>query len=217
LSVCVGARALSSPFSSSSPSFAVAGCLGSRTHQRHSEFHPFLSILTEIYQCHTCSCHEILRMETPGQVDALVASVLSRDGRLTVGMVGVGAVFAALSRSWGSPALPSAVGNLSQLQGQTRAPGRGDLALAALMTDAHPSLAQLSRSPGLAQSAGGAATVAEGGRTTLLHELDWSGVVVLAGQQPPQQQQQYHLRNMIIMLRTLDWLRFTYGCESRSA
>jgi hypothetical protein len=30
-------------------------------------FHPLLSILTEIYLCHTCSCHEILRMETPGQ------------------------------------------------------------------------------------------------------------------------------------------------------
>jgi hypothetical protein len=27
--------------------------------------------LTEIYLCHTCSCHGILRMETPGQ-DALV-------------------------------------------------------------------------------------------------------------------------------------------------
>jgi beta-glucosidase-like glycosyl hydrolase len=26
------------------------------------------SILTEIYLCHPCSCHEILRMETPGQV-----------------------------------------------------------------------------------------------------------------------------------------------------
>jgi hypothetical protein len=24
------------------------------------------SILTEIYLCHTCSCHEILRLETPG-------------------------------------------------------------------------------------------------------------------------------------------------------
>jgi hypothetical protein len=30
-------------------------------------FHPWLSILTDIYLCHTCSCHEILRMETPGQ------------------------------------------------------------------------------------------------------------------------------------------------------
>jgi hypothetical protein len=30
-------------------------------------FHPLRSILTEIYLCHTCSCHEILRMETPGQ------------------------------------------------------------------------------------------------------------------------------------------------------
>jgi hypothetical protein len=27
-----------------------------------------LPIVTEIYLCHTCSCHEILRMETPGQV-----------------------------------------------------------------------------------------------------------------------------------------------------
>jgi uncharacterized membrane protein YgcG len=30
-------------------------------------FHPWLSILAEIYLCHTWSCHEILRMETPGQ------------------------------------------------------------------------------------------------------------------------------------------------------
>jgi hypothetical protein len=30
-------------------------------------FHPLQSILTEIYLCHTCSYHEILRMETPGQ------------------------------------------------------------------------------------------------------------------------------------------------------
>jgi hypothetical protein len=30
-------------------------------------FHPWLSILTEIYLCHTCSCHDILRMDTPGQ------------------------------------------------------------------------------------------------------------------------------------------------------
>jgi hypothetical protein len=28
------------------------------------------SILTEIYLCHTCSCHETLRMETPGQGEA---------------------------------------------------------------------------------------------------------------------------------------------------
>jgi hypothetical protein len=32
-------------------------------------FHPFLCIWTEIYFCCTDSCHEILRMETPGQAD----------------------------------------------------------------------------------------------------------------------------------------------------
>eukprot|EP01047_Picozoa_sp_COSAG01_P036868 COSAG01_NODE_2898_length_6893_cov_45.927878_7_plen_87_part_00 len=32
-------------------------------------FHPLLSTLTEIYLCNTCSCHEILRVETPGQGD----------------------------------------------------------------------------------------------------------------------------------------------------
>jgi hypothetical protein len=31
-------------------------------------FHSLLSILTDIYLCHTCSCHEILRMETPGSL-----------------------------------------------------------------------------------------------------------------------------------------------------
>jgi hypothetical protein len=30
-------------------------------------FHPLPSNLAEIYLCHTCSCHEILRTETPGQ------------------------------------------------------------------------------------------------------------------------------------------------------
>jgi hypothetical protein len=30
-------------------------------------FHSLLSILTEIYLWHTCSCHEILRMNTPRQ------------------------------------------------------------------------------------------------------------------------------------------------------
>jgi hypothetical protein len=30
-------------------------------------FHPLLPIVTEIYLCHASSCHEILRMETPGQ------------------------------------------------------------------------------------------------------------------------------------------------------
>jgi hypothetical protein len=30
-------------------------------------FQPLRSILTEIYLCRTCSCHEILRVETPGQ------------------------------------------------------------------------------------------------------------------------------------------------------
>jgi hypothetical protein len=30
-------------------------------------FHPLQSILTEICICHTCSCHAIVRMETPGQ------------------------------------------------------------------------------------------------------------------------------------------------------
>jgi hypothetical protein len=38
---------------------------GHCTYARH--FHPLLSILTEIHLCHTCSCHEILRMESPGQ------------------------------------------------------------------------------------------------------------------------------------------------------
>jgi hypothetical protein len=38
------------------------------THARR--FHPLRSILTEIYRCHTCSCHEVLRMETPGQAAA---------------------------------------------------------------------------------------------------------------------------------------------------
>ena len=33
-------------------------------------FHSLRSVLTEIYLCHTCSCHEILKMETPGQVCA---------------------------------------------------------------------------------------------------------------------------------------------------
>jgi hypothetical protein len=37
-----------------------------RTYARRS--HPLLPIVTEIYLCHACSCHEILRMETPGQV-----------------------------------------------------------------------------------------------------------------------------------------------------
>jgi hypothetical protein len=41
--------------------------------RRHKEcarrFHSLLSILAEIYLCHTCHCHEILRMETPGQVE----------------------------------------------------------------------------------------------------------------------------------------------------
>jgi hypothetical protein len=35
-------------------------------------------ILTEIYLCHTCSCHEILRMETPGQARSPSASTHSR-------------------------------------------------------------------------------------------------------------------------------------------
>jgi ABC-type phosphate transport system ATPase subunit len=39
-------------------------------------FHSLLSTLTEIDLCHTCSCHEILRAETPGQAPAL-----HRDGR----------------------------------------------------------------------------------------------------------------------------------------
>jgi hypothetical protein len=33
-------------------------------------FQPLRSILTEIYICHTCSCHEILRADTPGQAAA---------------------------------------------------------------------------------------------------------------------------------------------------
>eukprot|EP01047_Picozoa_sp_COSAG01_P016080 COSAG01_NODE_815_length_13388_cov_9.880211_11_plen_210_part_00 len=39
---------------------------------RQGVFHPLWYILTEIYLCHTCSCHEILRMETRalGQVGA---------------------------------------------------------------------------------------------------------------------------------------------------
>jgi hypothetical protein len=36
--------------------------------QSAGRFHPLRSVLTEIYLCHTCSCHERLRMETPGQV-----------------------------------------------------------------------------------------------------------------------------------------------------
>jgi hypothetical protein len=34
------------------------------------------SILTEIYLCHACSCHELLRMETPGQVNFTETDVL---------------------------------------------------------------------------------------------------------------------------------------------
>jgi hypothetical protein len=41
---------------------------GRRAYARR--FHSLLSILTEIYLCHTCFCHEILRMETPGQATA---------------------------------------------------------------------------------------------------------------------------------------------------
>jgi hypothetical protein len=33
------------------------------------------SILTEIYLCHACSCHEILRMEMPGQVSMAVEAL----------------------------------------------------------------------------------------------------------------------------------------------
>jgi hypothetical protein len=40
-------------------------------------FHPWRSTLTEIYLCHTCSCHEILRTETPGQV---LSRAAMRDG-----------------------------------------------------------------------------------------------------------------------------------------
>jgi hypothetical protein len=36
-------------------------------HEYARRFHSLLSILAEIYLCHTCSCQEILRMETPGQ------------------------------------------------------------------------------------------------------------------------------------------------------
>eukprot|EP01047_Picozoa_sp_COSAG01_P094086 COSAG01_NODE_25063_length_756_cov_198.654490_2_plen_127_part_00 len=32
--------------------------------------HPLLSIWTEIPLCHPCCCHEILRMDTPGQTAA---------------------------------------------------------------------------------------------------------------------------------------------------
>jgi hypothetical protein len=35
------------------------------------------SILTEIYLCHSCSCHERLRMETPGQGEARTGCRLS--------------------------------------------------------------------------------------------------------------------------------------------
>jgi hypothetical protein len=41
-------------------------------------FHPWLFILTEIYLCHTCSCHEILRVETPGQARGLAERVRGR-------------------------------------------------------------------------------------------------------------------------------------------
>jgi CLIP-associating protein 1/2 len=45
--------------------------------------------LTEIYRCHTCSCHEILRMETPGQAGARPAVAAARGGRRRGRRVGV--------------------------------------------------------------------------------------------------------------------------------
>jgi hypothetical protein len=48
---------------------APAGAMASGAQQKVSR--PFSSwmrsILAEIYLCHACSAHEILRMETPGQ------------------------------------------------------------------------------------------------------------------------------------------------------
>jgi hypothetical protein len=42
-------------------------------------FHPLRAILTEIHLCHTCSRHEILRMDTPGQAPPLTV-VSEQDG-----------------------------------------------------------------------------------------------------------------------------------------
>eukprot|EP01047_Picozoa_sp_COSAG01_P055604 COSAG01_NODE_6209_length_3793_cov_40.520032_2_plen_284_part_00 len=54
---------------------SVAGqprAVAARWHDRHGVAvrRAFPSFVTEIYLCHTCSCHEILRVDTPGQVQA---------------------------------------------------------------------------------------------------------------------------------------------------
>jgi hypothetical protein len=41
-------------------------------------WHPWRSILTEIYLCHTCSSHEVLSVDTPGRWDWGAAPCRSR-------------------------------------------------------------------------------------------------------------------------------------------
>jgi hypothetical protein len=63
------------------------------------------SSLPEIYLCHTCSCHEMLTMETPGQVAALrsaigpskkLVAVLVHGGTLALSDTTLGALDAVL-------------------------------------------------------------------------------------------------------------------------
>jgi hypothetical protein len=46
--------------------------------RRGRRFHPLRSILAEIYLCHTSSCHEILRTETPGRAAVRTGGVGAR-------------------------------------------------------------------------------------------------------------------------------------------
>eukprot|EP01047_Picozoa_sp_COSAG01_P016029 COSAG01_NODE_811_length_13417_cov_6.641012_1_plen_611_part_00 len=65
------------------PSYCDAEC---RAAVRQAFPSMLQSILTEIYRCHTCSCHEILRVETPGQaapIHELECAALRQAVRMT--------------------------------------------------------------------------------------------------------------------------------------
>jgi hypothetical protein len=67
------------------------------------------SSVTEIYRCHDCSCHEILRMGAPGQVSALAAGPMPPPPEEISARHAAAQLWPRLTAVAGEPSRPAAV------------------------------------------------------------------------------------------------------------
>jgi hypothetical protein len=136
-------------------------------------FYPLLSSLTEICLCRTCSCHEILRMETPGQVggdtdDAAIAAQLASCIRLLPHDNGTDGAFVAVFRKGQTASALRAEPNSSS-NGEAGVPPSSGVGIGSSAEQGQRSSLQRQRRAQQCASGRGAFSVPESIRAALLH------------------------------------------------